>query len=701
MDKGSIPNTPRKNGQPKEVYKEIALNSVRDRHKEGRSGRESPESGSLYSDYESGQQYEQEQHLTSDLPSGYNSGEQYDTLSTGYMSGEAYELPETRIELLEPTLANIDEVSTRSAEDLFTIQMPENQLLVQTDRMEISSSSSIQDTLEDPEEFGPQVHKGKRKKTVSYCVTVPMEKSPLGHEIRAYRDIPSDTDTTSCFDSDGTYMRSEAQSSDSNAALIHHSKKKKRDGGSGTEAGIIRGSRKRMRKAKRIIRNHEEFFLIYDNKYWGIARTACFWFSILAILASILTAVIMIVYLPHACDPELLWWQGSVILEISPTNNSLGQPQLDIESVIADIPTMSQAGFKGVKLINLYLKNLDDSAQNHDSFFYANDFESLKLRLGDLDLVDALAKTLHDANMTLLVDIPTQTPNQTVEPELDFKITKAIQFWGQHGVDGISLLGLENYGSDEYVTERISAWSTDFEKYSTSSQRILITSYLLPESIESHAVTPRLKKMSGAASVSKLNLLEAVLTIDGNQNSSHIKDAILDASKWDKVASQPWILWRTLNSDQLTGAHIAFQVFLPGTIALPWAVLSSNQTTFSQSTISQLIAVRQMAVPLYMNGNYKVCHGSCDAELREDNFKIHVFNESLVVMERHYNRRNRYMLVANFGESDMGLNPVASMYSDGDVVVDTSGLVAANTAVKFKNMPAITPGSALVIKLPK
>ena len=38
---------------------------------EGRSGRESPESGSLYSDYESGQHYEQEQeqeqHLTSVL----------------------------------------------------------------------------------------------------------------------------------------------------------------------------------------------------------------------------------------------------------------------------------------------------------------------------------------------------------------------------------------------------------------------------------------------------------------------------------------------------------------------------------------------------------------------------------------------------------------------------------------------------------
>ena len=44
-----------------------------------------------------------------EIPSGYNSGEQYDTLSTGYMSGEAYELPDTRMDLREPTLDVIEE----------------------------------------------------------------------------------------------------------------------------------------------------------------------------------------------------------------------------------------------------------------------------------------------------------------------------------------------------------------------------------------------------------------------------------------------------------------------------------------------------------------------------------------------------------------------------------------------------------------
>merc|ERR1719211_604171 len=116
MELSFVPSS-NKDDNFKETYKDLCENGV---------VRGSPESGSLYSDYESGQQYEQ------DLPSGYNSGEQYDTLSTGYMSGEAYELPETRAERLEPTLASIQEQvggggstgSARSTEDLFTISIP-------------------------------------------------------------------------------------------------------------------------------------------------------------------------------------------------------------------------------------------------------------------------------------------------------------------------------------------------------------------------------------------------------------------------------------------------------------------------------------------------------------------------------------------------------------------------------------------------
>merc|ERR1712200_332669 len=100
----------------------------------------------------------------------------------------------------------------------FPVVVPENSLLMQTENLETSSSSSIP--------------KKMAKKSVSYHVSVPIDKSPLGHEVKSkiprnVLDNCSDTDTTSCFDSDGTYMRSECQSSDSAAQLLHKSKSRR------------------------------------------------------------------------------------------------------------------------------------------------------------------------------------------------------------------------------------------------------------------------------------------------------------------------------------------------------------------------------------------------------------------------------------------------------------------------------------------
>lgn len=74
---------------------ESSSNGAGNQNNGGAAGGDSPDSGSLYSD---------------EIPSGYNSGEQYDTLSTGYMSGDGgRECTETRMDLHEPSLDVIDE----------------------------------------------------------------------------------------------------------------------------------------------------------------------------------------------------------------------------------------------------------------------------------------------------------------------------------------------------------------------------------------------------------------------------------------------------------------------------------------------------------------------------------------------------------------------------------------------------------------
>ena len=38
---------------------------------------------------------------------------------------------------------------------------------------------------------------------------------------------------------------------------------------------------------------------------------------------------------------------------------------------------------------------------------------------------------------------------------------------------------------------------------------------------------------------------------------------------------------------------------------------------------------------------YRACHGGCVEEEKEENFVLHVLDEGLVILERHYSRRNR------------------------------------------------------------
>lgn len=54
----------------------------------------------------------------------------------------------------------------------------------------------------------------------------------------------------------------------------------------------------------------------------------------LAILGSIVTAGVLIGLMPRSCDPETLWWQGGVILNIQPDIDS----NLNITDLILSVP---------------------------------------------------------------------------------------------------------------------------------------------------------------------------------------------------------------------------------------------------------------------------------------------------------------------------------------------------------------------------
>ena len=668
-----------------------------------------------------------------DLPSGYNSGEQYDTLSTGYMSGEAYELPETRPEPMEPTLASIDEVSAKSNEDLFTIGQPsiyqEGNILVQMEQLASSSSSA---SIPSPAEVTGALEtigimKNKRaKKQVSYHISVPMDKSPLGTE--GYKEIPSDTDTTSCFDSDGTYMRSEGQSSDSGAALLSHGGSRGRRGrerrgqgaGGGGRGGGRAGLGKKMKKARQVIRSHEDFFTIHDNKYWMVARQACFWSSIASILVCIVTASVMIGLMPRSCDPETEWWQGTVILDVSPSWTS-GLARLNLSDLISNVEKYKELGIQAIKLSSLYRAAPANSSEAWEAAGWVSctNISLVKTRL-DLALVPVLAESLHAQEMQLMVDLPALEPlreDGRMSLALRQSVTVAIKTWAEMGVDGISLTGLQIFARDSYMAINAQNWKVDFIKYGISPYRkILSASYLLPENIQENFLASsggegggpgtasreeKLHPLTGFEGIGSFDMLEANIKISQSAGESDLESVIQSVAQWDQAPSQPWINWNYQLSLQVNQAEFAFHLLLPGTISIQLGEQNLNVED-ERLLLSRLIELRKSSVPIFMNGNFKACHAHCDGPAEKvDNYKVHLMrNNSLVLLERTFNRRNRYMVIANIASTNSSLESVASLYSSGEVILDTTDLDAQPRPIKFKD--ADLPGwEALVIKFPK
>ena len=421
--------------------------------------------------------------------------------------------------------------------------------------------------------------------------------------------------------------------------------------------------------------------------------------------------------MPRSCDPDTEWWQGGVILDIEPSW-SQASAYLNLTDLIDKVPRLHSLGVQAIKLRNLYLKqeNVSGAASDVTSWLEAKD-EAIADRL-EMAQLPELASSLHELGMQLVVEIPVMeavAKNGMMSIHLIQNVTLAIKDWAERGVDGISLIGLEQFAQDPYFSVTAANWKVNFHKYGSSQNRkILTASHLLPQRLEEihleaateadTAASSRAGHLSGYDGIASFELLDATLgglDSEASLGSAEASDLVASIARWDHAPSQPWISWSLEADVSLNEAELAVNMLLPGTVSLQGSSLdlASNHTS---SLVSKLVAIRRAAVPIYMNGNYKTCHAHCDGEAEKvDNYSLHSgTNSSLVMLERNFNRRNRYMVIANLGDIETGLEEVASLYSSGDVILDTSDLEREVESVKFKETH-LAPHQALVIKFPK
>ena len=82
----------------------------------------------------------------------------------------------------------------------------------------------------------------------------------------------------------------------------------------------------------------------------------------------------MIGVMPRSCDPEVSWWQGSVIVEIRPVTNPGVEAILDLRKLIDSVPLLSRLGFK----VNLDIKVDEKIDRQIDNKYYVFVFRSCR-----------------------------------------------------------------------------------------------------------------------------------------------------------------------------------------------------------------------------------------------------------------------------------------------------------------------------------
>ena len=677
------------------------------------TGGESPDSGSLYSD---------------EIPSGYNSGEQYDTISTGYMSGEAYELPDTRMDLREPSLDVIEESHgagslSKSDDyeedgDVFLVPPPPPVIansaitgvtgslkgsLKGEDNDDGSTTSSDHDEDVErginPGEGPPGVH-GQHSSPISYgsmktklrkkvtTFAIPIEASPLpvndnydessdaAAATGGYRAVPSDTDT-SALDSDANAIMTET-GTDSGTDLI-----------SGNRPLIKQQGKKAKRKERKRMEEHDDaWFMAHDNKYWSATRFICFWGSILSMLGATIAAVILIFLMPRNCDPNIDWYRGTVTLDVAAQPGRL----TDFQELIDQLQ-----GYRSMGIQTVHLRDLSKDWAATDLIYHPT---SKIMNMTSGTGVKDLSRALHKLNMTLMVQVPiVGDPDDQdfrkgiISLKLEQQVENAVKFFMEQGSDGIFLDGLEHFGADDWVSDSVMSWKKIIDRFGiTNRSRILMTSYKFAHNLDLNS------NDKGKEALKMINLLDATLDLDpyheNSQNFTDVYESFAAMAAWDSIEERPWINWN-LKTEKipLTNAALALQMLLPGTI---------NIKSVGNANVKNMTNLRAVAVPIFMNGNYKPCHCD-DADLiKETNYYLHQPIEYVVQLERFYSRRHRYVLVANFGHKETDLSAVGRIYSGGELVLDTSDDLPhlMNTEVMFKTI-SLPPGEAIVIKLPK
>ncbi|XP_036321094.1 uncharacterized protein LOC118735445 [Rhagoletis pomonella] len=332
---------------------------------------------------------------------------------------------------------------------------------------------------------------------------------------------------------------------------------------------------------------------------WPLIRKCTFFVFMSSLLAMCAVVVAMIVTLPKTCNPKTAWYRGSVFYEIFPAsfqdsnNDGIG----DLHGISQRADYLASLGVAGVRLNSIFPStNYPDDFEHPTSVF-----EVASVLGGDAE-IQQLAATLHEHNISLLLDLPigalisrlddatttapaivtvlpmqsnnesentdskttasTKTASQVPISSAGNAISAAILKWLHLGVDGFYLKGLEHFAHDDRLLANLHEW-----KQLVGPNRILIANEALIEDLH-----PALHSLV----LQHLDLVDVHLhVLNGTLNLEKHINKILNGPL-APTEQGPWLHWSIGGVDQqrftrngrtknITLAATLMQLMLPGT----------------------------------------------------------------------------------------------------------------------------------------
>lgn len=352
-------------------------------------------------------------------------------------------------------------------------------------------------------------------------------------------------------------------------------------------------------------------------------------------VACVCVIITYITTLPTRCDPPRSWHQGSLIYEIFPGSfyDSDEDGVGDLKGISAKVHYLESMGVRGVRLNSIF-----PSEHYPEHFYDVENLTQIEPALGGFAEFRFLVKTLHEMNISLILDLPlgsffkhleensktlgsgahahhviinnhilsSVNSNKSVtgtsyRPDPLGLVSEVLKFWLNQGVDGFYLKDLESLVHEDKFQQHVREWKGIMKSHSQGFDKIIICSEKVIKTIENSEIL----NSKLATVLTHFDLVDCHIEISEDLKSQ------IDAVQHGVMFSRPgypWPLWTLggvdttrlasrLSTANASLAAVLVGMMLPGTPSIFYGdEMGLDHVLNSEKDVSKLEKINSLYI---------------------------------------------------------------------------------------------------------